>query len=67
MIFYDIRQRSTLKQCSDRMKLMFGNKALSKVTIYNWFKEFIRRHKNFRNDVREIEKEVLRLPYTFML
>ena len=35
------------------MKSKFGNKALAKLTIYSWFKEFYSDRKNLRDDVWE--------------
>ena len=41
------------KQCSNRMKLIFGNETQFKAIIYNWLKEFSYYHKNLSNDVQK--------------
>jgi hypothetical protein len=53
MIFYDFKLSLTPKQCEDRLRNAFCEKAPSKATIYNWYSEFKRDRFFLRDEFRE--------------
>ena len=53
IIFYNFRRRLTQLQCIDELNSIFGDKALSRTSVYRWYGEFNRGRSSFQDEFRE--------------
>ena len=53
IIFYNFRRGLTPQQCINELNSIFGDKALSRTSVYRWYSDFNRGRSSLQDEFRE--------------